>query len=159
MKMTTYIRCFIDMSPYHNFNEETKAGVLWKKIDIMFENKNVVNKVSILRKIMRLQYQDGIAEHVNAFPGLINQTTSLEVPLAHELLTLILLGSLLDSWETLVVTLGNTRPEGKHLSLDKVRSRLLNKKALPKDREATSDPKALVMEGDMNRGRGRNRSP
>ena len=45
LKATTYIRCFIDMSLYNNFNEEKKVDILWEKIDIMFENMNVVNKV------------------------------------------------------------------------------------------------------------------
>ena len=40
LKETTYIRCFIDMRIYNNFNEENKVDVLWEKIDIMFENKN-----------------------------------------------------------------------------------------------------------------------
>ena len=71
----------------------------------MFENKNDVNKVLIFRKIVRLRYQDGssMAEHINAFHGLMNQTTALEVPLADEVFALLLLGSLPDSWETLVV--------------------------------------------------------
>ena len=29
MKATAYIRCFIDMSLYNNFNEESKAHELW----------------------------------------------------------------------------------------------------------------------------------
>ena len=61
-------------------------------------------------------------EHMNAFQGLIKQTTSLEVPLADEVLALLLLRSLLDSWETMVVALGNAGPEGKHLCLEKVKS-------------------------------------
>ena len=36
LKKTTYTRCFIDMSLYNNFIEETNADVLWKKIDVMF---------------------------------------------------------------------------------------------------------------------------
>ena len=95
-----------------------------------------------------------MAEHMNAFQGLINQTTSLEVPLATEVLALLLLGYLLDSWETLVVTLSNTGPEGKHLSLTRVKSRPLNEEARWKDREFGTDSKALMTETDMNRGRG-----
>ena len=81
---------------------------VWEKIDIMFQNKNAANQVSVFRKLVRLRYQDGsnMAEHMNAFQGLIHQATSLEVPLADEVLVLFLLGSLPDSWETLVVTLG-----------------------------------------------------
>ena len=69
------------MSLYNNFGEETNADVVWKKIDIMFENKNAVNKVSVFKKIMRLRYHDdySMVQHINAFQGLMNQTTSLEV--------------------------------------------------------------------------------
>ena len=84
---------------YNNFGEEIEANVLWKKIGMMFENKKVVNRVSVFRKIVRLQYQDGtnMAVHINASQGPMNQKTSFEVPLANEVLALFLLGSLLDS--------------------------------------------------------------
>ena len=51
LKAATYVRCFINMSLYNNFDEETSANVLWKKIGVMFEDKNVVNRVSIFRKM------------------------------------------------------------------------------------------------------------
>ena len=92
LKATAYIRSFLDMSIYNNLGEEIEADVLWKKIGVMFENKNGVNKVSIFRKIMRLRYQDGssMAEHINAFQGLMNEKTSLEVPLADKVFALFL---------------------------------------------------------------------
>ena len=93
-----------------------------------------------------------MAEHPNAFQGLTNQTVSLEVPLADEVLTLLLLRS--HSWETLVVALGNTESEGKHLSLEPVKSSLLNEEARSKGRESVSDSKALVTKGNLNRGKG-----
>ena len=97
----------------------------------MFKNKNVVNRVLVFQKIVRLHYQDGssMVEHLNVFQGLINRATTLEAPLANEVFALLLLGSLPDSWEILVVTLGNARPEGKHLSLEMVKSSLLNEEA------------------------------
>ena len=84
----------------------------------MFETKNVLKRVSVFRKIVRLRYQDGssMVEHINAFQGLTNNTTYLEVPLDDKVLTLLLLGSLMNSWETLVVTFGNAGPQGKHLT-------------------------------------------
>ena len=108
LKAAAYIRCFIDMSLYNNFNEETNANVLWKKMGFMFEIKNVVNRVSVFKKIVRLRYQDGLSmvEHLNAFQGLINQTPCLEVPLDDEVLALLLLGSLSYCRETLVVASG-----------------------------------------------------
>ena len=69
MKTMAYIWCFIDMSLYNNFNEESQAHELWEKIGIMFQNKNATNQVSVFRKLVRLQYQHGsnMAEHMNAF--------------------------------------------------------------------------------------------
>ena len=55
MKAETYIRFFIDMSLYNNFNEETEADVLWKKTGFMFENKNAINRVSVFKRIVRLR--------------------------------------------------------------------------------------------------------
>ena len=80
----------------------------------MFESKNSLNRVSYFKKIVRLRYQDGssIVEHLSVFQGLINQTVSLQIPSADEVLALVLLGSLPDSWQT-IVTLGNLAPQGK----------------------------------------------
>ena len=50
LKVAAYIRCFIHMSLYNNFNQEIDVDVLWKKIEFMFENKNAVNRVSVFRK-------------------------------------------------------------------------------------------------------------
>ena len=94
----------------------------------MFETNISLNRVSVVRKIARLRYQDGssMVEHLNAFQGLINQIVSLEIPLAYEVLALLVLGSLPDSSETHVVTLGNSTPQGKQLTLDTLKSSLLN---------------------------------
>ena len=53
--------------------------------------------------------------------------------------------------------LGNAEPEGKHLSVERVKSSLLNEEARRKDKETTHDQKALIIEEDPNRGRGRKR--
>ena len=90
-----------------------------------------------------------MVEHINVFQGLMNQTTSLEVPLADEILALLML----------VVPLGNAGPEGKHLSLEQGKSSFVNEEARRKDSESISDSKALATEGDTNRGRGLDRSP
>ena len=66
-----------------------------------------------------------MAEYLNAFQGLINQNTSLEVPLADKVLVVVVGIPLLDSWETLVVTLGYVGPQGKQLFLEMLKSSLL----------------------------------
>ena len=108
LKTSARIGCFIDMSGYKNFGDETKANQLWRKIETMFQTKKALNRVSLFRKLLRLRYQDvsRMTKHLNTFQGLISQIVSPHIPLANEVLTLLLLGSLRDSWETLVVTLG-----------------------------------------------------
>ena len=39
--------------------KETEADVLWKKIGFMFENKNIINRIFVFRRIIRLRYHDG----------------------------------------------------------------------------------------------------
>ena len=96
-----------------------------------------------------------MAEHMNAFQGLIHETTVLEVPLADEVLALFLLGSLPETWETLVVTLGTVGSDGKRLSLARVKASLLDEEARRKEKDISSDSKALITESE--RGRPRNR--
>ena len=121
----------------------------------MFENKNVINRVLVFRTIVRLRYPNGssMLEHLNPFQGLINQNTSLEVPLADDILALLLLGSFPESWEMFVVTLGNAVPQGKPVSLEMMKSSLLNEEARRKDRESIFDHKVLVTEGGSYKGR------
>ena len=54
LKAATYVRCFIDMSLYNNFREEADADFFCKKIGIMFENKNTMNRVPVFKKIVRI---------------------------------------------------------------------------------------------------------
>ena len=70
-----------------------------------------------------------MADHLNAFQGLVNQTLSLEVPQVDEVLALLLISSLPDSWETLVLTFGVSTAHGKQLTLDDLESSLLNEEA------------------------------
>ena len=58
-----------------------------------------------------------------------------------------------------MVTLRNAGSQGKQLSLEMVKSSLLNEEARQKDRESISNHKALVIEGDSDRGRGGKRNP
>ena len=59
---------------------------------------------------MKLDYMDGqsMKEHLNSFKGLVNQLTKINMKIDDELQALLLLNSLPESWDTLVVTLNNS---------------------------------------------------
>ena len=58
-----------------------------------------------------------MVEHMNVFQRLINQSVSLDIPLADKVLVLLWLGVHPNSRDTLMMTLGNSILEGK-LTLD-----------------------------------------
>lgn len=92
-------------------------------------------------------------EHLNTFKGIINQLKKVDMNIDDELQTLLLLSSLPESWDTLVVTLSNFAPHGK-LSIDHVTDSLLNEESKRKERGLSSHSEANVVE---NRGRSKHR--
>ena len=88
-------------------SQETIAETLWEKLRSLYEKKKAQNKAFIARKLVNLKLKDGksIAKHLSEFQDLVNQmVTKLQV--------LLLLSSLLDNWETLVVSLSNSASNG-----------------------------------------------
>ena len=72
-----------------------------------------------------------ITKHISEFQGLVDQLTTMKIILDDELQTLLLLSSLPDSWEILVVSVNNSAPN-KKLTLDIVTFRLRNEKSKKK---------------------------
>ncbi|GFS33873.1 hypothetical protein Acr_00g0031020 [Actinidia rufa] len=75
-----------------------------------------------------LQRETTVAEHTSEFQSLINQLTSVDLQFDDEMQALLLLSSLLESWETLVVSLSNSVPNEK-LTTSMVMDALFNKEA------------------------------
>ncbi|KAG6385427.1 hypothetical protein SASPL_154262 [Salvia splendens] len=150
-KTVGYIRRFIEHNIFHHFANEEKADVLWKKIEPMFERKNALNKASIIRKIVRLRYVESanMTNHLNAYKGLINQSINMKIFLDDEVIALLLLNSLLDSWDTLV--------PGGALTLQMVKDCLLNEESRRREQDHSSETKAMVAE-NSDRGRNKNRN-
>ena len=117
----------------------------------MFERKTSQNKVYYIRKLVNMKYQEGasVNEHLSKFQDCVNRLATMKLALDEELQALILLSSLPDSWETLVVTLSNSAPNGV-ISLSTVKDSMLNEELRRRESGMTSESSALVTE---NRGR------
>ena len=111
-KTLSVIRLWVDISLYNHVAKETDLHTLWKNLENMYETKNAQVKVFLMRKLMNLNLKEGqsIAEHLNDFKGMIVQLLVAGLSLDDETRACLLLGSLLDSWNTLVVSLGNSAP-------------------------------------------------
>nr|KYP66486.1 Retrovirus-related Pol polyprotein from transposon TNT 1-94 [Cajanus cajan] len=155
-KTLSTIRQWVDITLYNQVSKETDPQVLWKKLESMYETKNAQSKIFMMRKLMNLKLQEGraVAEHLNDFEGLVMQLISAGLTLEDEMQALLLLGSLPDSWDTLVVSLSNSAPEGK-VSLNMVRNSILNEEIRRRD-VAKNETHALVTE---RRSRSKSRTP
>ncbi|KAF7129225.1 hypothetical protein RHSIM_Rhsim10G0050800 [Rhododendron simsii] len=155
-KAVALIRTWVDQSVFHHVAQETNAYELWTKLEAMYERKTAQNKASLIRRLVNLKYKDGrsVAEHMSDFQGLINQLSTMKLVLDEELQALLLLSSLPDSWETLVVTISNSAPSGM-VTMDMVKDGMFNEEARRKEQGTSVDTEALVVQ---NRGRSRIRN-
>lgn len=158
-KAVAMIRKYIDQSLFEHVSTYTNAYQLWEKLESMIQKKTPQNKAHLVRRLVKSEYKDGqsMIEHLNSFKGLVNKLTKIEMKIDDELQACLLLSSLPESWDTLVVTLSNSAPEGK-LTMDAVADSLLNEEARRKER-GTTQSEAHIAE---NRGRsefhGRNKN-
>ena len=108
------IRQCIDVSVFHHVSQETNAEALWEKLRSHYERKTTQNKAFIARKLVNLKLKEGksIAKHLSESQDLVNQIVTMKLVIDDELQVLLLMNSLPDSWETLVVLLNNSAPNG-----------------------------------------------
>ncbi|GFZ21369.1 Calcineurin-like metallo-phosphoesterase superfamily protein [Actinidia rufa] len=123
------IRQCIGHEVFHHVEQETSAYELWIKLEEMYQAKTSRNKALLMRRLFDDKMQ-----------------------------ALLLLSSLPESWETLVVSLSNSAPNGKRTT-SMVMDALFNEEARRREMSLTdqSELQALVSEGSRERGRGQGR--
>ena len=96
---------------------------------------------------MNLKYKDGnsVVEHLGNIQELLNELSTMKLELDDEIHALLLLSSLLDSWETLVVSLSNSDPNGV-IIVNMVKDSMFNEEARRKELGISSNTEALVIE-------------
>ncbi|GFY81646.1 chitinase family protein [Actinidia rufa] len=155
------IRQCIGHEVFHHVAQETSAYELWIKLEEMYQAKTSRNKALLMRRLvnLKLQRETTVAEHTSEFQSLVNQLTSVDLQFDDEMQALLLLSSLPESWETLVVSFSNAAPNGK-LTTSMVMDALFNEEARRREMGSTdqSESQALVLEGSRERGRCQGRS-
>ena len=111
-KTVGVIRQWVDINTYNHVAKETDPHTLWKNLENMYKTNNAQTKIFLMRKLMNLKLEEGqsIAEHLNNFEGIIAQLSVTSLSLDDETRACLLLDSLPNSWNTLVVSLGNSTP-------------------------------------------------
>jgi hypothetical protein len=101
----------------------------------------------VIKRLAKLEYRDGssVIEHLNVFQCHINQLSAIKINFEDEVQALLLLSSMPDSWNMLVVSVSNSAPDGK-LMLEMVKNSMLNEEARKKEKGDASSSDAYVKE-------------
>ncbi|VFQ84242.1 unnamed protein product [Cuscuta campestris] len=128
------IRQWIDISIFNHVSQETEPLELWRKLEGLYERKTAHNKASLIKRLVSLKLKPGksVSEHLSDFQDIINKLTVMKIVFDDELQALFLLSSLPDSWETLVVSISNSAPDGV-LSLDVIKESMFNEELRRKE--------------------------
>ncbi|KAJ9546900.1 hypothetical protein OSB04_019443 [Centaurea solstitialis] len=97
---------------FPHVTQEQSAYSLWEKLESMYQAKTARNKTLLMRRLVNHKLNGGtsVTEHTN------------------EEQAILLLSSLPDSWETRVVTLSNSTPNG-NVTMQMVTNALINEEA------------------------------
>ena len=65
------------------------------------------NQTTLIRRLINLKHKDGnnMVDYINSFQGIVNELVAMKMNIDDEMQTSLHLNSLLDGWETLVVTI------------------------------------------------------
>lgn len=98
-----------------------------------------------------------MAKHLSDYQGVVNQLLNMGMALDDEIQALLLLTSLSDTWETLVVSLSNLASNGE-LAMDMVKESLLNEEFRRRERSLSSQNNVNVVE-KQHHGRSKGKNP
>jgi hypothetical protein len=144
-KAVGHIKQWVDQSVFHHVAKEANAYLLLLKLESLYERQTAQNKAFMIRRLVNLKYKDGqsVTEHLSNFQGLLNELSTMKLVLDDNVQALLMLSSLPDSWETLVVSLSNSAPNGV-MTIGMVKDSMFNEKARRKEQGISSHTEALV---------------
>ena len=76
----------------------------------MYEKPLASNKIFLMKKLFNLEMEDSgsVAEHLNEFNTLTSQLESVEINFDNEIRVLVILSSLPEGWDGLVIEVSNS---------------------------------------------------
>ena len=104
-----------------NIIKEKTTSILLKALSNMYEKSSTMNKVYLMQMLFNLQMSKGgsVADHINEFNMIVSQLSLVEINFEDEIKALILMSSLPDSWDIVVVAINSSRGSEK-LKFDEI---------------------------------------
>ena len=128
-----------------------------KALSGMYEKPSANNKVHLIKKLFNLKMTENasVAQHLNEFNTITNQLSFVEIDFDDEICALIVLASLLNSWEVMRMAVSNSTGKEK-LKYNDIQDLILVEEIRRRDAsEFSGSGSALNLE---TRGRGNDRS-
>jgi hypothetical protein len=149
------IRLFMAASVDFNISKETKMKDMMKALAKLYEKPLASNKIFIIKRLFNMKISEGryVPDHLNEFNMVTNQLSSVKVDFDDEFRALLILCSLAESWNGLVMVLSNFVSSSNTLKFDDVGGVILREEMQQKITGETSS-NALTME---KRGRQKDR--
>jgi transposase InsO family protein len=125
-------------------SKATSAQAAWRSLEETYEVKNTSSLLFLLRKFWTAQMNEGdnIVTHIGKLREMAEQLSSIGERISDTHFVMALLGSLPESYRTLVVSLG-TRPPSE-LTLTMVTAQLLQQESHDKNMGSTSEAALAV---------------
>ena len=119
----------------------------WTSLETMYEVKNTASLLHLLQRFLTIKMSEGdsIATYINNLRELTEQLASIGEEILDLYFVMILLRSLLESYQTLVMTLGTQDP--KQLTLEMVTNMLVQEESQHRGSGSSSEV-ALMIDGD-----------
>jgi len=114
----------------------------------MYEKPSTNNKVHLMKKLFNLKMAEGasVAQHLNEFNTITNQLSSMEIDFDDEIRALIVLASLPNSWEAMIMAMSSSAGKSK-LKYEDIRDLILSEEMCRRDSsEASCSGAALNLE-------------
>jgi hypothetical protein len=149
------IRLSLAASVAFNISKEKTMKDLMDALAKLYEKPSASNKVFLMKRLFNMKMSEGgsVADHLNEFNTVTNQLSSIKVDFDDEVRALLILCSLPERWNNLVMAVSNSVSGSNTLKFDDVVGVILSEEMRRKSTGETSG-NALNME---NRGRQKDR--
>jgi hypothetical protein len=116
------IRLSLAASVAFNISKEKTTKDLMDALAKLYEKPSASNKVFLMKRLFNMKMSEGgsVADHLNEFNTVTNQLSSVKVDFDDEVRALLILCSLPESWNGLVMAVSNSVSSSNTLKFDDV---------------------------------------
>lgn len=153
----------LSLSPTIAFNisKATTVVNLISTLDKLYEKPSTSNKVFLMKQLFKMKMAKGssVVNHLNDFNTVTSQLSSLKVVFDDEIRALLILSSLPESWNSLVMAISNSIFGSNTLKFDDVVGVILSEEMRRKSTNETSTSDNVLSVDDKGRSKERGKNP